>query len=278
MKTKTDLKTVFRGLSSLYLVKGGISSLDSVAPDYDIPVLVDSLSMTNEAPTLNEEKIHGMVANWSVAAQAGAFNFSAKVPSVDPELVGYFMGGSSEIANAKINGKSYDGVGVKLKSEKLNVGICLVSEDELHMVVVKNLALYATPTFENVSTESMGFTLTGSIEMSDSDEDDILYLQRNSKISLSGGSGLSGNVINMGLTGEGGSVSYTVETNEDEVEVEVIVTKGQKNWLQAQLSNGNKTLSLEATPGTVNEDQTARLILRAGVATAEYEVKTTASA
>lgn len=276
MKTKTDLKTVFRGLSSLYLVKGGISSLDSVAPDYDIPVLVDSLSMTNEAPTLNEEKIHGMVANWSVAAQAGAFNFSAKVPSVDPELVGYFMGGSSEIANAKINGKSYDGVGVKLKSEKLNVGICLVSEDELHMVVVKNLALYATPTFENVSTESMGFTLTGSIEMSDSDEDDILYLQRNSKISLSG-SGLSGNVITVGTTGEGGSVSLTVETNEDEVEVEVVVTKGPKNWLQAQLLNGNKTLSLEATPGTVNEDQTARLILRAGVATAEYEAKTTAT-
>lgn len=57
--SKQELKDVFMGLATLYVVKGGISSFTSITPDFDMPVTVDSLSMTQDAPTLNHYKVHG---------------------------------------------------------------------------------------------------------------------------------------------------------------------------------------------------------------------------
>jgi hypothetical protein len=71
MKTKLELKDVFSGLSSIMLVKGGITNFTTVTPDFDLPVTVDSLSLSQAEPTLNRTKVHGLQADWAVTSTAG---------------------------------------------------------------------------------------------------------------------------------------------------------------------------------------------------------------
>lgn len=181
--SKQELKDVFMGLATLYVVKNGISSFASINPDFDMPVTVDSLSMTQDAPTLNHYKVHGLQSDWAVSATPGDFNFSAIVPSVHKSLVNYFMGESNEIATSTINSVAYEGVSATMNSVKLNMGLVLVSEDGVHAIVVKKMAVYATPNYENGSTTPFAFTLTGSIEVEDSVEggssdDQIAFLKK----------------------------------------------------------------------------------------------------
>lgn len=170
-------------MATIYVVKGGITDFSTVTPDYDLPVTVDSLSMTQDAPTLNHVKVHGLQSDWAVSATPGDFNFSATVPSVAKELVSYFMGESNDITEISVNGVSYSGFSASLKSVKLNMGIILVSADGQHAVLVKNMAVYATPNFENGSTTPFAFTLTGSVEATDAtsggqEDDQIAFLTK----------------------------------------------------------------------------------------------------
>lgn len=183
MKSKLELKDVFSGLSSIMVVKGGISDFATITPDFDLPVTVDSLSMTQDAPTLNHYKVHGLQSDWAVTATPGDFTFSATVPSVHSDLVEYFLGESNDVATSSINGEEYEGISATLNSVKLNMGIILLSEDKQKAVVVKKMAVYATPNYENGSTTPFAFTLTGSIEMEDSTtggatDDNIAFLTK----------------------------------------------------------------------------------------------------
>jgi hypothetical protein len=170
MLSKIELKKTFSGLSSIMIVKGGISDFAEVTPDFDVPVTVDSLSMTQDAPTLNHYKVHGLQSDWIVTATPGDFSFSATVPSVAESLVSYFLGGSKAINSSSVNGKSFKGIAANLKSVKLNVGIVLLSEDEENAIIIKKMAIYATPQYENASTTPFAFTLTGSIEIEEGAE------------------------------------------------------------------------------------------------------------
>ncbi len=183
MLTKQALKEVFMGLASIYVKKGGITDFATVEPDYDLPVTVDSLSMTQDAPTLNHVKIHGLQSDWAVSATPGDFTFSATVPSVAEELVSYFMGEANEVTNSVINGVAYEGFSATLNSVKLNLGIVLVSEDRQHALLIKNMAVYATPNYDNASTTPFSFLLTGSVEATDAssggqDDDQIAFLTK----------------------------------------------------------------------------------------------------
>lgn len=183
MKSKIDLKDVFSGLSSILIVKGGISDFATVTPDFDLPVTVDTLTMSQDAPTLNRTKVHGLQADWAVTATPGDFNFSATVPSVHKDLVSYFLGEANDVATATIGEDEYEGISATLNSIKLNMGVVLLSEDKSHAVLMKKLAVYATPNYENGSTTPFGFTLTGSIELEDSAgtaaaDDNIAFLKK----------------------------------------------------------------------------------------------------
>lgn len=183
LKSKIELKDVFSGLSSILIVKGGIADFATVSPDFDLPVTVDTLSMSQEAPTLNRTKIHGLQSDWCVTATPGDFTFSATVPSVHKDLVTYFLGEGNAVATSTINGEEYEGISATLNSVKLNMGIVLLSEDKSHAVLMKKLAVYATPNYENGSTSPFSFTLTGSIELEDStgtasEDDNIAFLTK----------------------------------------------------------------------------------------------------
>lgn len=178
MKSKTDLKDVFSGLSSILVKNGESADFSAFAPDYDMPVTVDTLSMTQEAPTLNHTKVHGLQADWAVTSTSGNFTFSATVPSVSTDLIGFFMGTTSTVATAKINDVAYSGVSAAITTHKIVASLALLSEDASHCVAINRIALYATPQFENGSTAPFAFKLTGSIELTDNTEDSVWFLKK----------------------------------------------------------------------------------------------------
>ena len=183
MKTKQELKDVFSGLSSIMLVKGGIKNFATVSPDFDLPVTVDTLSLNQAEPTLNRTKVHGLDADWAVTSTAGDITFAATVPSISKDLVAYFLGESNDVATATVNGVAYEGFSATLRSKKINVGFAFLSEDGDKCLLVKKMAIYARPLFENASTTPFGFALSGTIEIEDgtldsSTDDNIAFLTK----------------------------------------------------------------------------------------------------
>jgi hypothetical protein len=186
MKSKQELKDVFSGLSSIMLVKGGISDFATVEPDFDLPVTVDTLSLSQSEPTLNRTKVHGLQADWAVTSTPGDITFAATVPSISEELVKYFLGEANKIGEtgaSTVNGVQYTGFSATLSSKKLNVGFALLSDDEEKCLLVKKMAVYARPLFENASTTPFGFALSGTIEIDDgaqneNSDDNIAFLTK----------------------------------------------------------------------------------------------------
>lgn len=186
MKTKQELKDVFSGLSSIMLVKGGITNFTSVNPDFDLPVTVDTLTLSQAEPTLNRTKVHGLQADWAVTSTAGDITFAATVPSMSKALVEYFLREANDISDATVNEVAYSGFSATLSNKKLNVGFALLSDDAEKCLLVKKMAIYARPLFENASTTPFGFALSGTIEIEDgavsgaSSDNNIAFLTKKS--------------------------------------------------------------------------------------------------
>jgi hypothetical protein len=184
LTTINELNDVFSGLSSIYLKKGGFSGdISALAFDWQLPVTVDSLSFSQAEPTLNRTKVHGLQADWAVTATPGDVTFTATVPTMSEEVTTWFLGGPTKtVTSAALNestSNKFSGNAYALKQVKLYASIGLLSEDGNKLFVIKRLALYATPVFENGSTTPYAFRLTGSIEAVDSaSQDDILFLDK----------------------------------------------------------------------------------------------------
>lgn len=190
MKSKQELKEVFSGLSSIMLVKGGITDFATVEPDFDLPVTVDSLNLSQAEPTLNRTKVHGLQADWAVTSTAGDITFAATVPSISEDLVSFFLGEANKVATSTVNGQEYSGISVTLNSKKINAGFALLSEDGEKCILVKKMAIYARPLFENASTTPFAFALSGTIEIEDgaastaASDDNIAFLTKKSLLTV----------------------------------------------------------------------------------------------
>lgn len=181
MKTKGELKDIFSGLNGVYVKKDGLTSFTDVDFDYDMPVTVDSFSFNQAEPTLNRTKVHGLQADWSVTSTAGEVTISATIPTISDELTSWFLGGGTNIASATINDdnvNTWSGKSYTLQSVKLYMGLGLMSDDKTKLCLIKKIAVYATPLFENASTTPFGFRLTGTIEASDDATDNIAFLTK----------------------------------------------------------------------------------------------------
>lgn len=187
LKSKQDLKDVFSGLSSILLKKDGFKDFSSLEPDFDLPVTVDSLSLTVGEPTMNSVKVHGLQLDWAVTSTPGEVTFAATVPSIDEDLVEYFTGKKTSIASASVkvaegeNGTvAMKGFSTTLTSKKINAGIVLLNEAQDQAVAIKQLAIYARPLFENASTTPFAFALSGTLEVATEGAtgDDIAFLKK----------------------------------------------------------------------------------------------------
>lgn len=180
-KSKSDLKDVFIGLSQIMVVKGGITDFTSVTPELEIPVTVDTLTLSMGEATLNRVKVHGMQADWAVTSTPGDFEFSCTIPSVHKDLISYFFGEANDISDSTVNEKSYKGFSLTAKNVSRDLGIVLVNEGEDKCVLFKKMTVTPSLSFENGSTTPIGINLTGTMVAAEgASDDDIAFLQRKS--------------------------------------------------------------------------------------------------
>lgn len=178
LKTKKQLKDVFMGLSEIRTVKNGISDFKSVTSEMEIPVLVDSLTMSMGEPTKNSVKVHGLQTDWAVSYTAGEFEFACTIPSTHKELSSYFFGEANDITGAAIDGFTGEGYSVTMKNVMVELGLILINETGDKAVLVKKLTVTPRYVFENASTTPIGIALSGTLVVDDDqeDSDDIAFL------------------------------------------------------------------------------------------------------
>lgn len=176
---KTNLKDVFIGISQVLIKKGGISDFTNVEPEYEIPVTVDSLSLSMGEASLNRVKVHGLQSDWAVTSTPGDFEFSCTIPSTHQTLLEYFFGEANIIESSKVNGVDYTGVSLTVKNVQRDMGLILINEAEDKCVLFKKMTVSPTLAFENGSTEPIGIKLTGTLVVGDdSDADDVAFLSK----------------------------------------------------------------------------------------------------
>lgn len=180
MKKKMELKDVFNGLSSLYYSKevydfdgadgAGVTEL-AVAWDYELPVTVDTLQITQDDPTINHYKVIGIQGDWTSSAESGDFSFQFTVPTKAEDVLKLAFGEESSVAMkgvtmADLGDGAWAGTAVNLEMTKITGTIGLLDQSKKNMMLITNVALYAKPLYENPSTEPFAIQFTGSIETS----------------------------------------------------------------------------------------------------------------
>lgn len=180
VKTKKELKDVFMGLSEIMTVQGGISDFATVTPELEIPVVVDSLTMSMGEPTKNSVKVHGLQADWAVTYTPGEFSFACTIPSVHKDICKYFFGEANDVSTSSVNGVTYKGFSLTMKNVVKEIGLVLMNESGDKCVLVKKLSVNPRFVFENGSTEPIGIALTGSlvVDETETNDDDIAFLTK----------------------------------------------------------------------------------------------------
>ena len=178
-KKKSELKDVFIGVSQVMLKTGGISDFSTVVPEMEVPVTVDTLTLSMGEQTLNRVKVHGLQSDWAVTTTPGEFEFSCTIPSIAKELITYFFGEANDIISATVNEKSYKGFSLTAKNVSRDLGIVLINEGEDKCVLFKKMTVTPSLSFENGSTTPIGINLTGTMVAAEGASDDnIAFLQK----------------------------------------------------------------------------------------------------
>lgn len=178
MKTKQELKDVFNGLSSL-LYSSTIVDLSkenqTITPEYDLPVTVDTLQISQDDPTINHYKVIGLDGDWTSSATLGDMSIQFTVPTKAKEVLTLAYGADAvkDITKLSINtgdadidntASGYEGVSIKLEKKKVTGTFVLVDEEKQNLMVLTNLALWAKPLYENPGTEPFAIQFTGTME------------------------------------------------------------------------------------------------------------------
>lgn len=174
-KTKQELKDVFNGVCDLYFQQEEADlsqATPTLAPEFNIPVTVDTLQITQDDPTINHYKVIGLDGDWTSSSTAGDMQVQLTVPTKSEDVMKVFYGTSavSTITGATLTtgdedlDGTYKGYALELKKKKLTGTFILVDEEKTNLFVITNLALYAKPLYENPGTEPFAIQLTGAIE------------------------------------------------------------------------------------------------------------------
>lgn len=177
MKKIEELKDIFVGPKTLLYAKAIIdlskTTLDITA-DLELPVEVDSLKATMQDPTINHYKVIGLTGDWATTSELGDFNVEFVVPSKAKDLLAAMFGNDAVSDLTKVTLKTGDtdldattdfaGVALEPKKFKIQGTIAIVDDTKTNVMVITNLALYATLQWDETGTKPVAFKFSGSIE------------------------------------------------------------------------------------------------------------------
>lgn len=177
MKKIEELKDIFVGPKTLLYAKTiadlSKTTLD-ITPDLELPVEVDSLKATMEDPTVNHYKVMGLAGDWATTSELGDFSVEFVVPSKAKDLLASMFGSDAVGELTKLTLKTGDtdldattgftGTTLELKNFKIQGTIIIVDETKANLMVITNIALYATMQWDETGTKPVAFKFSGSIE------------------------------------------------------------------------------------------------------------------
>ena len=146
-----------------------------ITPEIELPVEVDSLKATMEDPTINHYKVIGLAGDWATTAELGDFNVEFVVPSKAKDLLKIMFGEDAITELTKVTLKStgdatldattgFTGVAVEPKKFKIKGTIVIVDDEKENLMIVTNIALYATLQWDDTGSKPVAFKFAGSIE------------------------------------------------------------------------------------------------------------------
>lgn len=177
MKKIEELKDIFVGPKTLLYAKAiadlSKATLD-ITVDLELPVEVDSLKATMEDPTINHYKVIGLAGDWATTSELGDFNVEFVVPSKAKDLLAAMFGSDAVSDLTKVTLKtgdteldattSFTGVALEPKKFKIQGTIAIVDDTKANVMVITNIALYATLQWDDTGTKPVAFKFSGSIE------------------------------------------------------------------------------------------------------------------
>lgn len=177
MKKIEELKDIFVGPKTLLYAKAitdlSKTTLDITA-DLELPVEVDSLKATMQDPTINHYKVIGLAGDWATTSELGDFNVEFVVPSKARDLLAAMFGNDAVSDLTKVTLKTGDtdldattgftGVALEPKKFKIQGTIAIVDDTKTNVMVITNIALYATLQWDETGTKPVAFKFSGSIE------------------------------------------------------------------------------------------------------------------
>ena len=177
MKKIEELKDIFVGPKTLLYAKTiadlSKTTLDITA-DLELPVEVDSLKATMQDPTINHYKVIGLAGDWATTSELGDFNVEFVVPSKAKDLLAAMFGNDAVSDLTKVTLKTGDtdldattgftGVALEPKKFKIQGTIVIVDDTKTNVMVITNIALYATLQWDETGTKPVAFKFSGSIE------------------------------------------------------------------------------------------------------------------
>lgn len=177
MKKIEELKDIFVGPKTLLYAKAitdlSKTTLDITA-DLELPVEVDSLKATMQDPTINHYKVIGLAGDWATTSELGDFNVEFVVPSKAKDLLATMFGNDAVSDLTKVTLKTGDtdldattgftGVALEPKKFKIQGTIAIVDDTKTNVMVITNIALYATLQWDETGTKPVAFKFSGSIE------------------------------------------------------------------------------------------------------------------
>lgn len=176
IKTKSELKSVFNGVSSLLYTGNDVDltsgTIADLAFDYDLPCTVDSLSISQDDPTINHYKVIGLQGDWTSSAEAGDVSVAFTVPTKHSDVLKLAFGTAAYKAitsavpksGGGLSGTQWKGDAVRIDMHKVQGTIGLLDETNTNLMIIRGIALYAKPLYENASTEPFAIQFTGTIE------------------------------------------------------------------------------------------------------------------
>ena len=177
MKKIEELKDIFVGPKTLLYAKAitdlSKTTLDITA-DLELPVEVDSLKATMQDPTINHYKVIGLAGDWATTSELGDFNVEFVVPSKAKDLLAAMFGNDAVSDLTKVTLKTGDtdldattgftGVALEPKKFKIQGTIAIVDDTKTNVMVITNIALYATLQWDETGTKPVAFKFSGSTE------------------------------------------------------------------------------------------------------------------
>ena len=196
---KTDLKYIIDDLSSVLvqstpieITKGSGSTPDSIviAPDYDLPVTVDTLQTSGSEPSITHYKVIGLDTDWTSSTTSGDWTIQFTVPTLHTKVLEFAFGadaindvtasiGTGAGAGVVEEG-DYHGISVTFNKKKVACSLVIVNGTLDRMVIIRKANLWAH-VLKEANDDPYAVQFTGTIETVGQD---LIVLEKDGQTNL----------------------------------------------------------------------------------------------